>query len=124
MSARVLILIQIGALLAISHWLPGRALRDIGRETVSQRAHPTQVCLQTARDGHSKLSIDSCSQLWEISDPAFCTDENEQDEEESPNTIALPPHCGQSDWPSVKGTGLARSLEGTAPPFGPIRLRC
>lgn len=124
MSVRVLFVSLIGVLLAISPWLPSRALGAVGHEAVAAKAHPTQICCSSSQAGHKTPSIDSGAGLWATNDPAFCKDETEQDEDEPTHTMALPPQGGQSEYPPINVTGLAQSFEGTAFSFRHIPLRC
>lgn len=122
MSGRALRLV--GAFLAIFPWLPSRALRDLGTETMAQKTHPAQICSQFNQTDQRTSRIDSCSGLWQVSDPALFQDEREQDQEESPNTTELPPQRGPGAFPPAAATVLARSLERTGSPSQPVRLRC
>jgi hypothetical protein len=124
MSAKVLILRLIGALLAISLWLPRPSLREVSREVLTHRVYPTQIHSDTSPAGERTQSIDIRLGLWEISDPAFCKDETELDEEELLLTMVLPPSCSRSECPTAKATGLVRILERFASATGNIPLRC
>jgi hypothetical protein len=124
MSAKVLILRPIGALLAISLWLPSLSPREVSRKVLTHTAYSTQIHSDTSPAGERMQSIDICLGLWEISDPAFCKDETEPDEEELPLTMVLPPSCSRSDCPTAKTTGLVQILERFASATGHIPLRC
>jgi hypothetical protein len=126
MSVRVLIPSLIGALLAILPWPSNHDPSGAGQAPLRCRQHaaPTYVEHSLTDHGHKTPCVDSCLRLWETSAPAFCQEETEQDEEESPHSIVLAPEAFQSHYPFVKVAGSARSILGTAFRLQSVPLRC